>query len=258
MNSAELGNLREKYASTRVKADSYFIKRTGLIPNQTLLKMGDYNLNGTPATIGFNFISCLFVLTQQEVAFFSRYTQSLHLLTLVFQSLNRKDPIRIPLRVILDRIELIGVRKNISVMIFQIKNESTDLISILGNYMALLDYKRESYEKLSQTLVKLDPATAASIGFNDYLEIVGDEKSRRIRAEGFTTQKVLLKSVPAGNPESYSQMKWYFRDGLAIIDGKLDLGDPAHPVFHLEFHPRIVDAVEDYIFNSSLSARNKV
>lgn len=257
MTSSELGNLREKYSSTLVKADAYFVHHTGMIPNQTLLKMGDYNLNGTPATMGFHSLTCLFVLTQEEVAFFSRFTKSLHLLTLVFQSLNRKDPIRIPLRVTLDRIDIVGTRKNLSMMVFTIKNESTDLIDILGNYMALLDYKRESCEKLADTVVPLDSETAAAIGFNDYLEIVGGEKPRRVRASGFTTQKVFLKSAPAGEPGSYTQLKWYFRDGLVINDGKLDLSDPAHPVFLMEFHPRIVDAVEDHLFKSSLVARNK-
>jgi len=258
MQSSDLGNFKEKFSNRVIKADAYFIQHTGFIPSQTLLKMNDYNLNGTPATMGFSNLTVLFVLTAEEVAFFSRFTKSLHLLTVVFNRVTRKDPIRIPLRVILDRIDMVSGRENLSLMSFTVKNESADLINLLGNYMALIDYKKESWEKLKEEFVPLNPAIASALDFNDYFELVGDNRSKRIKVSGFTADKVFLKTVPDGDSESYKQLKWYFRDGLAITDGKLDLSEPSKPLFLMEFHPRIVDAIESFQFKLKLAARKKI
>lgn len=258
MNSDEWQYMREKYENRQIKADAYFLKSSGMLANQTQLKMGEYYLSGTPATLSFHSLSVLFVLTQEESAYFSRFVKSLHLLTLVFQDVNRKDPIRIPLWVVLDRIDIVRTHANLSLMNLIIKNESTDYIGILGKYIALLDYKRESWEKLADTFIPMDPNVAAAIDFNDYLELLGDEKPRRVRISGFSATKAFLKSVPPQvKPEAITQLKWYFRDGLVLTDGKLDLSDPERPTFVMDFHPRIVDAIEAYQLKMSFLNRKK-
>lgn len=257
MLSNELAAYREKYDQKFVKVDSYFLRVTGFEPQQTSLKLGEFYLSGVPAILSFNSVQMLFVLNAQEASFFMRFINAMGLLTVVFQRANRKDPLRIPLRVILNRVEPVVGRENLAMMTFSPKTEPGDWVEILGDYFSLMEYKLESWTKFTNQLVPLDQATATAIGYNQWAELLGDSGNVRVTLNSFTANKAFFADLPPGDPKSYRQLKLYFRDGPLILDGKLETGDSDKPYFAMNFHPKIVDAIEDYLFRLQIQERKK-
>lgn len=257
MTTADYSALQEKYENRLVKADTYFQRSTGMLPHQTLLKLGDYNLNGTPAVIGMKAIQLLFVLSTQEVGFFSRFMKGLHLLTLVFQKTPGKDPIRIPLRGVMEKLEPILGRESLALLGFQVRTPPGDFIEVMGNYLAVLDFKNESWERNKSLKIVLTQTSAAAVGYNNFAELLGCEQPVRVRIREFSSDKAILGKLPDVDAGKCRQLKWYFRSGPIIADGKLEIEDPEQPVFRMDFHPAIVDVMEDYQFKIKLAQRNQ-
>ena len=77
----------EKLGQTTLKVDNFFLRRTGFVANQTILKLGEYNLHCVPATLGAEEARFLAVLTASELGLFSKYKTGTHILLLTFDNL---------------------------------------------------------------------------------------------------------------------------------------------------------------------------
>jgi len=248
--------IRTKLAQTVVKVDSFFLKWTGFQASQTILKLGEYNLNCVPATLGLDEARFLAVLTPSEVNLFSKFTTGLHILILTFDDPDRRDIARFPLRVGLVSIEPVPNRKNVCFLNLKLKTVPAEFVLFLGAYQEELEARQKAWEDLSVVFYELTPHLALEIGsgYGFVLTMGGAQIS--VEVLNFHTKEIRLRwmdqaSVPAGG--GACQLRMSFRSLPLNLEGTLD----SEGNFHPDFHPDWLAFVEECEFHTKLRARAK-
>ena len=80
----------ERLASQMVRFNPYAIRKTGLVQNQTLLKVDDYVLICAPFQLSMARAVLLVILSPQEAQFFKRYRSKLASISFTFQHTERE------------------------------------------------------------------------------------------------------------------------------------------------------------------------
>ncbi|MBI9100718.1 MAG: hypothetical protein JEY91_19760, partial [Spirochaetaceae bacterium] len=88
----------EKYKSKRLHLDSYSIKKMGIIGNQTVLKINDYQLYCIPYDLGLQTCNILMILDKKEIEFFTQSFKKIHSVHFVFENSMYKKPISLFIR----------------------------------------------------------------------------------------------------------------------------------------------------------------
>ncbi len=249
--------LQEKFQDRLVKVDSYFLNSTGMVVNQTQLGLGEYTILGIPAVIGMKQIRLLVVFTPKEVVFFSKFIGSLHMLTISFQKAGIKEPFRIPLRGNMEIIESVPDRENLALLTFKVKSISTELVEILGNFHVNMDSRKETWEQYKTEKILLTPAISDSLGYNNFSELVYLDKKVRVKIQGFSSDYAEFTQKTEADPSFPWQLKWYFRSGMIVTLGKLVVNETGNSGFQMEFHPAIVEKIEEFKFKLSLAKKQK-
>jgi hypothetical protein len=246
--------IRAKLAQTVLKVDSFFLRRTGFLAAQTILKLGEYNLNCVPATLGLEEARFLAVLTPAETALFNKYTAGLHILILTFDDPDNKDIARFPLRVGLTSIEPVPDRKNVCIIHLKIKSTPAEFILFLEDYQEELEARQKSWEDLGQGLRELTPALALEIGSGYGFVLSAQETRVSVEILRFHTKEIHLQWMdqapvpPEGGP---CQLRLAFQGTPLVLEGTLAPGG----VFRPDFHPEWLNFVEECEFHTKLHAR---
>jgi hypothetical protein len=241
--------LLQKFGQSPLKVDTYFLHRTGFVANQTILKLGEYNLNCVPATLGVEESRFLAVLTPVEVNHFARFKVGTHILILTFNDPENKDIARFHLRVTLVDLVPVPDRKNVCFLLLKLKSLPAEFILFLGDYLEALDVRKESWETLAAEPIDV---TAASLEHNAVVT-VGDEKTP-VGVTAFHTKLVRLTwpegaGVWAGR--SGAHLRLTVRGQLLVLEGRLD----SEGAFLPEFHSEWLDFIEDTRFHKTLKNR---
>ncbi len=142
--------LLQKWGQTTLKVDTYFLHRTGFVANQTILRLGEYNLNCVPATLGVDESRFLAVLSPAEVNHFARFKVGTQTLILTFDDAEKKDIARFHLRVTLVDLVPVPDRKNVCFLLMKIKAIPPEFVLFLGDFLEGLEARKEAWEALSQ------------------------------------------------------------------------------------------------------------
>lgn len=252
--------LKEKYLSTSVKIDPFFLSRTSLLANQTLLKLGEYNLIGAPAFLSMEEISVLVVLSPGEVTLFSKFTHQMSTLILSFSSPDTTDPVRFHLRVVLSIIKPLPNRKNVSLMVLKIKSCPTEIVTLLGSYIEQLEAQKESYEKQADDFITISPEESKLLGYNDFAEIIQGTDKKKVFLKKLSSKKACLH-IPGGitaDPDSTLNLKLYFRPfqfstHLTQLEPIPDAVDHFQGI--LGFSGELMSILDDYKFKVTMSKR---
>ena len=248
--------IRNKLAQTVLKVDSFFLRWTGFQANQTLLKLGEYNLNCVPATLGVEEARFLAVLTPSEISLFSKFTTGLHILILTFHNSENRDIARYPLRVGLVSIDPVPNRKNVCFLTLRIKSLPAEFILFLGEYQEELETMQKSWEELSTSFYELTPALALEIGAGYGYVLSFGENRVSVELQSFHTKEVRLRwmdQAPVPPEGGTCQLRVAFQGQPLILEGTLDTAGNFHP----EFHPDWLAFVEECEFHTKLRPRGK-
>ena len=248
--------IREKLGQTTLKVDSFFLRRTGFIAAQTILKLGEYNLNCVPASIGLTEGRFLAVLTPAEVGLFAKYKTGIHILILTFDDPDNNDIARYHLRVVLADLQPVPGRKNVCFLSLKFKALPAEFVLFLGAYQEELEARQESWEKWSAQVLEFSPQLAVAVGAGIGFILVSGETRVSVEILSFHTKLVQLK-FQEGTPEPPSdvkyQLKLAFQGRPLLVEGTLkDAG-----VFIPDFNPEWLTFVEDSHFQQDLSAHSK-
>jgi hypothetical protein len=245
--------IRAKLAQTVLKVDSFFLRRTGFLAAQTILKLGEYNLNCVPATLGLDEARFLAVLTSAEIALFSKYTTGLHILILTFDDPDNKDIARFPLRVGLVAIEPVPNRKNVCLLHLRFKSTPAEFVLFLGAYSEELEARQQSWEKLGDTLREITPALALEIGSGYGFVLSTGDTRVSVEILRFHTKEIHLRWMDQVVPpeEGPSQLRMAFQGIPLVLEGTLTPGG----VFRPDFHPDWLTFVEECEFHAKLHGR---
>ncbi|MDA8426326.1 MAG: hypothetical protein M0Z80_09335 [Treponema sp.] len=139
----------EKYRGVRAKADAFFIRSTSLLPQQMLLRIGDYSLAAAPAYFSFDEISLLLVLSTSELTLFSRYVNGGCSLVLAFDLPGSKEAVRFFVRAALAALEPMKGRANACMAELKLKTVPPLYSEILASFFGEVEARRQKRELLA-------------------------------------------------------------------------------------------------------------
>lgn len=255
MPPRDLQAILQKLGQTPLKVDSFFLRRTGFIASQTLLKLGEYNLNCVPATIAADEARFLAVLTPSEISLFSRFKEGTHVLILTFDNPDSKDIARFPLRVGLQDIVAVPDRKNVCFLVMKLKTLPGEFLSFLGSYLEALEERFALWESLSAEFEECLPTTVLPAGLGYGAVMAAGDQRTSVSLTRFHTKRIEFRladgaaSLAADLPW---QLKLVFHSRPLNLEGRLE-GDAFLP----EFNPDWLDFVEEARFQRELKAKVK-
>jgi len=243
----------QKLGQTTLKIDAFFLRRTGFIANQTLLKLGEYNLNCVPATIGLDEARFLAVLTPTEVNLFSKFRDGTHILILTFDNPDNKDIARFPLRVGLLEITPVPDRKNVCFLILKLKSMPTEFVLFLGSYIEDLEERLAAWEVLATESIQFSVALVLSAGIGYGAVLVSGDQRLSVEIDDFHTKRIGIRVSEGQPPPSGTacQLRLVFQGRALNLEGHL--GDDGS--FRPEFHPDWLTFVEEVVFQRNLKNR---
>jgi hypothetical protein len=239
----------QRLGKTTLKVDTYFLQTTGFVANQTLLKLGEYNLNCVPATIGVDESRFLAVLTPVEVNHFARFKVGTHILILTFDDPENNDVARFPLRVSLIDLVPVPDRKNVCFLLVKLKSLPTEFVLFLGAFLEALEAKKAAWESLAAEATTV--SAGAPSGFDGKAIVISGDEHATVTVSSFHTKKLTLVWPEA--PSSWAgrgavQVKMTPRGRIVTLEGTLDTEGNFLPEFHSEW----LDYVEDLRFHKTL------
>jgi len=237
----------QRLGQTTLKVDTYFLQRTGFVANQTVLRLGEYNLHCVPATIGVIESRLLAVLTPSEVNHFAKFKGGTQILLLAFDDPDNKDIARFPLRVSLTDLIVVPERKNVCFLVVKAKSFPSEFILFLGDYLDELESRKAAWETCGVDPIPL--STEGLAAWNGTGVLVADVESN-VRAREFHTKLIQLEGGP-GTEIPVAHLRLKVRNRPLVLEGRLD-GDAG---FHPEFHPDWLSFVEDLKFQKSMKSR---
>lgn len=240
----------QKLGQTILKVDTYFLQRTGFVANQTVLKLGEYNLQCVPATIGLAESRLLAVLSAAEVSHFTKFKGGTQILLLAFDDPDNKDIARFPLRVSLVDILPIPDRKNVCFLVVRAKSLPAEFILFLGDFLEALEGRKEAWEAGAGELI---PVSGLGPTWDGTATFVGGEREQVVKVLAFHT-KTLQIQWPGDPPtgEASVHLKLRPRNRPLVLEGRLDV----ERAFCPDFQPDWLAFVEDVAFQKTLRARS--
>jgi hypothetical protein len=157
MQNGHFEAYQEKYRDVKLKMDSYLIRRINLIANQTVVRLGDYNLIGALAMISFTDAQLLAVLSPNETSHFNRFNGKPSTLVLAFDKPGIKEPVRFHLRVSLIAITPLPERPNICLISLVLKLIPPEFMETLCDLFDDIETRKQAYENMSNDLMQIDP-----------------------------------------------------------------------------------------------------
>ncbi|HUW41496.1 MAG TPA: hypothetical protein VMV90_10820 [Rectinemataceae bacterium] len=236
----------EKYKGIRAKADAFFIKSTSLLPQQMLLRIGDYSLAAAPAYFSLDEISLLLVLSTSELTLFSRYVNGNCSLVLAFDLPGSKEAVRFFVRAALAALEPMHGRANACMAALRLKTVPPIYSEILVSFFGEVEARRQKRELLSGRWLEpkklKTPSLSAELLAGQTripveLSAISTSQARLTLAsdlEAVEDEGLALRVVKDGQPFTLS----------CSASGKTDLA-AGEVLLELDFSNELVSLIED-------------
>lgn len=158
----------ELYRDALVPFSPFAIQNTGLVQNQTTLKVDTYSLACVPYQFGLRRGVLAGSFSKEELAFFQRFKGSLAGLALAFQRPDAVEPIKIFCRCQIAAIGQMKGREGVGLLVCDWKPTPPDLEAILGDFLALRDRLQARAPELAGKTVQVSPENSRRLGYNNY------------------------------------------------------------------------------------------
>ena len=223
--------------------------------NQTLLKLGEYNLMCVPAYLGFEQAQFLVILTPSEVSLFGKFTSVTNTLVMTFEEHESKDVARFHIRVSLVAITPLE-RKNVCMLTVQYKAMPAELIIILGGFLDEMEARKNAFEGLSRDWIELNAENSEILGYNNYAELLHGAERVKVKLLSLHSKQaklVLPHSMTDWEGRRPTGLKLYFRTAQFTVDGVLE----PESVFSMSFSNELLNLLEDFRFRETVSHKKK-
>jgi len=254
MAARELQSIQTKLGQTNLKVDGFFLRQTGFIANQTILKLGEYNLHCVPASLGLQEGRFLAALTPTEVSLFSKFKEGTNILILTFDDPEKNDIARYHLRVSLLEIAPLAERKNICMISLRFKSLPAEYAHFLGDFVEALESRQASWETSAHEMTEVTREIAATWG--DTVVLTSGAEKAPVEIHSFQTRRILLRwpdGVTAWTNPASLQLRFMVRGQPLVLEGALD----PEGAFLPEFQPDWLDLVEEIRFQQSMRVKSR-
>ncbi len=256
MASRDPQDILRQLGHTTVKIDGFFLRRTGFVANQTVLKLGEFNVNCVPASFGLPEARFLAVLTPTEISLFSKFKEGLQVLVLSFDDPDSRDVERFHLRVGISDFVPVPGRKNVCQIILTIKSIPPDFLRLLDDFLSVLDQRRQSWESWASDPVESTADTLRAAGLSGSVQLVAGSKTVEVTIVSFHTKAIRLSPAPetalgsrGGAPV---QLRLQLRGQPVLLEGRIGEGE-----FLPEFSHDWLEAVEHARLQRDLKTKRK-
>ena len=248
-----------KHGSESIACSQYALAKLGVDKANCSLKIDDYLIMTIPFQLGFKRSLFLASLTNQELAFFKRYVNGTIGLSIGFFQRSRPNPMTFFIRCNLSTLGQMKGRDNVGLLVVDYKKTPDDLAIVLGEFLEGQERIRHSYEDYSDSLIKISPEIAKSIGYNNYATITEPAaKEKRVqiyRISTKTLEQLEAENAPLRAPGSPVAYQLYFKQyrisiaGTVVSSEKMPQG-LIRTVASLAFSPELVEIIDNYWLNS--------
>jgi hypothetical protein len=242
---------------TTLKIDGFFLKRTGFVANQTVLKLGEFTVNCVPASFGLPEARFLAVLSPTEINLFAKFKEGLQVLVLTFDDPDSNDVQRFHLKVAISDFLSVPERKNVCQIVVTIKSIPPDFLRMLGDFLEILDQRKQNWEAWGSDWLEASADTFRAAGLAAAAQLLAGAKTVDIQVSAFHTRGVRLS--PSADAALGSrggapvQLRLTLRGQPVVLDGRIG-GDGD---FVPEFSHDWLDAVEHARLQRDLKAKRK-
>jgi hypothetical protein len=259
MSVSRVQEYQQKFASETVRFNPYAVKKMGLLPSQTLLKLEDYMLICAPYQLSMTRVILLVILTPDEINFFQQFRAKLASLTIAFQKQPAKTPMNLLIRGNLERIGPVKGKTNVCLMEVVYKSCPNDLVEIIGDYVLSFEALKTQFDNFKDRAVEIDPAVARTMRFNNYVECLPGAHKVPARLLSLAVNRLVLElplstqGLGVGQPlasKLYFQT-YQFPVSGKIVDGTVTDKQRRRVTCSLEFSPELVEIMDDYFFRMS-------
>ncbi len=257
-------DLRAQFENEIVPITPFAQGRMGLKPGQTLVKLDTYSIVCVPYRLSMNGAVLIASFSREELAFFQRYVNGLAGLTLIFQPGTSQNPLKIFARCALKSVSPMKGRESVGLIEVGFKPCPPDLVSILIDYLMMLERLKSEYDDYKGKLISINPDSVKTMGYNNYCLLIQNGVETKVALFALASD-TLGFLVPMNGPELEQgkavQLKLFFRSYQFAVPGSLAsvtrLPNGVQKVMaSVQFSPELVAIIEQYRFAERFTGKS--
>jgi len=225
---------------TTLKIDSFFLRKTAFVANQTVLKLGEFTVNCVPASFTYPEARFLAVLAPTEINLFSKFKEGLYVMVLSFGESDGSGIKRYHLRIGVGDFVAVPERRNVCQIILKIKSAPPDFLALLGEYLEVLEQRHLDWETWStEEPLEATQDVLHAAGLAAPATLVIDDQQIAATVTRFQTKNIQLSPAPTAADDTAAQLKVNLKGQPVAFDGRIGGGG-----FVPEFSHDWFDAIE--------------
>ncbi len=260
MGKKSIQEYREQYGDQLIRFNPYAIKKMGLLPTQTLLKLDDYMLICAPFQLSMNRAILLVILSKDEISFFQQFQNKIVSLSFTFQRPGNNTPINLFVRSTLVRMGPVKGRNNVCLVDLSYSSCPNDLMEIVADYLGNHASLKSQYEYLKNRPVELNEENTKIMRYNEYAEAKIAGKKQQINLISVSVNRLIVDIPAAAGPTEEGSkfiIKLYFQMYQFMVTGRVAKKEEApeagftRAYYDIGFTPELVEILDDYFFRLS-------
>ena len=241
---------------TLIRFSPYATAKTGLIPNQTILKIDDYMLICSPYQLSMNRSILLLILSAEESLFFQKFQQQDCSLSLSFRKSGRSNVTICDLSGKIAKIGPVKGRRNLCMIDLVFSKHPASLIEMLAEFIKDYDELKGYYRSFQGRIVTLNPNTARTLRYNDYMECYLSNEKVPAALISLSSHQLVF-TLPPGSEQVIEgatfTSKLYFQLYQFTVKGTIreieGYGAGKSKVhYSIGFTPELIEILDDYFY----------
>ena len=256
-----------KFGEKTISGNKYALSKLGIDRANCSLKIEEYIILCVPFQLGFKRSIFLASLSNKELAFFQKYTNSGAGLSISLNPNKRVEPVKFFLRCNLCTIGQMKGRENAGLFVVDFKATPDAMVSMLGNFLDTLQRLRLLYDEYGKNIIRMTSDVSKQMGFNMYATIAeGSGNPRRIQV--FNMSSKFLEHMeavgsPVLQPGTQVNYQLFFQSYRISVSGTVNGAAPMpqgiiRTIATLDFSPELVEILDDYWAAMSANANKKI
>ncbi|MBA7473129.1 hypothetical protein ES707_08463 [subsurface metagenome] len=250
----------QQYGDQLIRFNPYAMKKTGLLPTQTLLKLDDYMLICAPFQLSMKRAILLVILSKDEISFFQQFQNKIVSLSFTFQRPGNNMPINLFVRGSMVRMGPVKGRNNVCLVEISYSSCPNDLMEIVADYIGNHASLKSQYEHLRNKPVELNEENIKIMRYNSYTEVQIAGEKRQVTLISVSVNQLIVDIPAAAGPIAEGSkfiIKLYFQMYQFMVTGRVSKAEEApeagftRAYYDIEFTPELVEILDDYFFRLS-------
>jgi len=256
-----------KFGDQTISGSKYALGKLGYDRANCSLKIEEYIILCVPFQLSFKRSIFLASLSNKELAFFQKYTNTSAGLSLALNPNKRPEPVKFFLRCNIATIGQMKGRENVGLFVLDFKSTPDEMVNMLGSYLETQEKLKLQFEDYGKTPIRMTADASKLMGFNMYSTITdASGNTRRIQLFNINTkflEHMEAAGAPVLQPGDQVNYQLFFQKHRASITGTINGAAPLpqgiiRTIATLDFSPELVEIIDDYWCQKHAEANKKI